>query len=268
MACGGSRLSSIGDIEVPRIVEPKNLVNLIKDDSDNSTISEDIIIEDDGAVLRWKCKICTLENAAFNYYCDACNSPKPRKDGGKQGGGAKEVDDKMKNEDMRIMVNRIVRYVGIGCFCLILVCALFNMLLSIIGCLRTFLPVPVSDPEKFNRVNDETPAVTNIREAISVQHINTDNTNESADNTVDNVSENREDSIEKAANDVEQDPDTAIVVDEMNSDSLLKSKIFFDIFGLLPIVFVIYGPLFLYLATKMCKMSQIVKITPRVAQPM
>ena len=108
VACGGSRLSSIGDIEVPRVVEPKNLVNLIKDDSDNSTVAEDII-EDKGAEKKWKCKICTLENEAFNYYCDACNSPSPVKDGVKHGGDGQEAGDKMKNEDMRIMVNKIVR---------------------------------------------------------------------------------------------------------------------------------------------------------------
>ena len=148
------------------------------------------------------------------------------------------------------------------------------MLLSIINLLQTFLPAPVTDSgdilrEKLDRgsVNDGAPTVTNIREAISIVDTTQDSTEKNEVAEI-NFGEKRED-IEKVANDAEQDVDnTAIVVDEMNSDNLLGAQIFFDIFGLLPILFVIYWPLFLYLATKMCKMSSIAKITPRVAQPM
>ena len=148
------------------------------------------------------------------------------------------------------------------------------MLLSIINLLQTFLPAPVTDSgdilrERLDRgsVNDGAPTVTNIREAISIVDITQDSTEKNEVAEI-NFGEKRED-IEKVANDAEQDVDnTAIVVDEMNSDNLLGAQIFFDIFGLLPILFVIYWPLFLYLATKMCKMSSIAKITPRVAQPM
>lgn len=165
---------------------------------------------------------------------------------------------------------------GIGCFCLILLCALFNMLLSIINLLQTFLPARVTDSgetlrEKLDRgsvvTNDEAPTVTNIREAISIEDTTQDKSEKNVAADI-NFGEKRED-IEKVANDAEQDVDnTAIVVDEMYSDNLLGSQIFFDIFGLLPILFVIYWPLFLYLATKLCKMSSTEKITPRVAQPM
>ena len=27
--------------------------------------------------MPWKCGVCTLENEALNYFCDACNSPSP-----------------------------------------------------------------------------------------------------------------------------------------------------------------------------------------------
>ena len=109
MACGGSRLSSIGDIEVPKIVEPKNLVNLIKDDFDDQHIED----EDNNNVkdLRWKCKVCTLENEPLNYYCDACNSPNPMKDGKErndaqhQGPGVANIT----NNDNWILITKIVR---------------------------------------------------------------------------------------------------------------------------------------------------------------
>lgn len=109
VACGGSRLSSIGDIEVPRIVEPKNLVNIIKDDTDDSTIADDVPEGNINVEMKWKCKICTLENEPFNFYCDACNSPNPRKEGVTNGVEEAGPADKMKNEDMWIMVNKIVR---------------------------------------------------------------------------------------------------------------------------------------------------------------
>ena len=115
LACGGSRLSSIGDIEVPRIVEPKNLVNLIRDDADeeildiNNTVRED---DNNNKNLKWKCKICTLENEQFNYYCDACNSPSPRKDELQNPGHpVNKVANvlKLEHTDYWVLVNRVVR---------------------------------------------------------------------------------------------------------------------------------------------------------------
>ena len=75
--------------------------------------------------------------------------------------------------------------------------------------------------------------------------------------------------IEKGINDAEQDTDnTADIVDDNDSDNVLARGIFFEIFGCLPIFFVIYWPLFLFLITKICNVAQTSKITPRVAQPM
>ena len=115
LACGGSRLSSIGDIEVPRIVEPKNLVNLIRDDTEdeildiNNTVRED---DNNNKNLKWKCKVCTLENEQFNYYCDACNSPSPRKDELQNSGHPiNKVANvlKLENTDYWEVVNKVVR---------------------------------------------------------------------------------------------------------------------------------------------------------------
>ena len=72
LACGGSRLSSIGDIEVPRLVEPKNLVQMIREEEEEEEV--------DAKLMKWKCGVCTLENEPLNYFCDACNSPNPRQD--------------------------------------------------------------------------------------------------------------------------------------------------------------------------------------------
>ena len=83
LACGGSRLSSIGDIEVPKTVEPRNLVNLIREEEHEVVMQEEEEVVktktnfDPPIMARWKCGVCTLENEALNYFCDACNSPSP-----------------------------------------------------------------------------------------------------------------------------------------------------------------------------------------------
>ena len=111
LACGGSRLSSIGDIEVPQI-PPKNLVNLIHEDVENVEmerhIEEPNIVHTEN--LKWRCKICTLENEPFNYYCDACNSPSPRRDENRKNSEAGDVvANKNDNEELRLLVSKIVR---------------------------------------------------------------------------------------------------------------------------------------------------------------
>ena len=73
--------------------------------------------------------------------------------------------------------------------------------------------------------------------------------------------------IEKVTNDAETGDSEDIVIVDDTSDVLVHG-IFFEIFGCLPIFFVIYWPLFLFLITKICKVAQIAKISPRVAQPM
>ena len=82
--------------------------------------------------------------------------------------------------------------------------------------------------------------------------------------------ESATENIEKATNDAEtgDSEDIVIVDDTSDGDSVLVGGIFFEIFGCLPIFFVIYWPLFLFLITKICKVAQIAKISPRVAQPM
>ena len=113
LACGGSRLSSIGDIEVPRIVEPRNLVNLIKEEEDGAEVAsvKDILDKDNNNIemMKWKCKTCTLENEPFNYYCDACNSPNPRRDKTRKDSNQDENVAATQNPDMWLVLNKAVR---------------------------------------------------------------------------------------------------------------------------------------------------------------
>ena len=112
LACGGSRLSSIGDIEVPRIVEPRNLVNLIKEDDEVvETLEKDVLDKDNNNIemIKWKCKTCTLENEPFNYYCDACNSPNPRRDKTRKDSNQDENVAATQNPDMWLVLNKAVR---------------------------------------------------------------------------------------------------------------------------------------------------------------
>ena len=78
---------------------------------------------------------------------------------------------------------------------------------------------------------------------------------------------------EKKTNDAKTgNAEDIVIVDDSadadDSSGVLVHGIFFEIFGCLPIFFVIYWPLFLFLITKICKVAQIAKISPRVAQPM
>ena len=110
LACGGSRLSSIGDIEVPKIVEPKNLVNLIREEE-----LEDQVVEDtnnNADLARWKCRICTLENEPLSYFCDACNAPNPVQEAKKNRNKEEVVtraDDP--NMELGILLSKAVRSV-------------------------------------------------------------------------------------------------------------------------------------------------------------
>ena len=79
------------------------------------------------------------------------------------------------------------------------------------------------------------------------------------------VTEEEEDT-ERETNDAETE--TADNIEDDTLDNVLVRGLFFESFGCLPIFFVIYWPLFLFLITKICKVAQIAKISPRVAQPM
>ena len=162
---------------------------------------------------------------------------------------------------------------GIACFCLILLCALCNMVTSIITLLGSLFSSSDAKLVREELSENSVAAKTNAR-------LPTDDINEArvkiskviVSSAVEHDKDLKEDS-EKEANDAKtgNDEDIVIVDDSADADNrsgVLVHGIFFEIFGCLPIFFVIYWPLFLFLITKICKVAQIAKISPRVAQPM
>ena len=159
------------------------------------------------------------------------------------------------------------------------------MVSSIINLFRTFLSSPVSvvssphiDNEKLtenfhaDKINTH-PTLSDIDKPISRKmrdhmedRIDTAETDSSEDDTVIDFSEKSD--IEQQINDAETNNDNvANLVND--SDNSYISGIFFEIFGFLPIIFLIYWPIFMFVISKMCKVAQnSVTIRPRVAQPM
>ena len=162
---------------------------------------------------------------------------------------------------------------GIACFCLILLCALFNMVTSIISVLGSLLS---SDAKLVSKELSGNPAAAKTNARLPEDDINEARAKKINKVIVSPAVEHDRESatekdIEKETNDPETGDTEDIVIVDDNSDadsSVLVRGIFFEIFGCLPIFFVIYWPLFLFLITKICKVAQIAKISPRVAQPM
>jgi len=155
LACGGSRLSSIGDIEVPKMLEPKNIVNLIVGDDKPQEI-ETIIHEETAKDAKWKCIVCTLENDPLAYYCDACNSQSPHK---------MEIELKPANEkfdlDFKDLSSKFARYFGIACFLAIIIYSLFNMTICLYSTTQTIIAlVPTYTPSIENGPSIKTATTT------------------------------------------------------------------------------------------------------------
>jgi len=272
LACGGSRLSSIGDIEVPRTVEPRNLVNLIREEVEEDVVMEEVLNTNNHNVdqprPKWKCGVCTLENEALNYFCDACNSPSPehaaRRTNTKEdvitGAGADP------NMEFGIIFSKAVRYLGIACFCLIILCAMFNMVSSLIHFLQTFLQPNQSFPSQQTLTKIAPPPVTApVPPPVNVNNeeigVSSESHNSIAeDGTAGNYAEVMRLTDEgqvRETDDAEEDSD----------DSVYIYQIFYESFGVFPIIFLIYWPLFLYLIAQLCKVGEGVT-QPRVPQPL
>ena len=169
------------------------------------------------------------------------------------------------------------------------------MVMSVINLFKTFLTSPVADPvteelrenSKLNQIN--TPlTVTDINKKVNefsrkISPVEHNRDTETQDNletgyakviTVSDFSEKSD--IEKETNDPEPAIDNVanIEVDDLEYDNNFDfvRGLFFEIFGFLPTLFIIYWPLFLFLVTKICnaaKISQNAQLPqPRVAQPM
>jgi len=219
MACGGSRLSSIGDIEVPKLLEPKNIVNLIVEEDEAPT--EPVLPEEAAQDAKWKCIVCTLENDPLAYYCDACNSPSPFK----MDIELKPVQERLEI-DFKDLSSKFARYFGIACFLAIITYSLFNMFICLYSTGQTIIQLV---PEYTPSVEYSQP----IKPDIAGQ----------------------EDKIEEVE---KENDDSGFVFD-------IEQVFSYDMFGVKPVIMAIFCPVFLHLATRVCKKM---KVTPRVPQPM
>ena len=160
----------------------------------------------------------------------------------------------------------ICRYLGIACFCLIFLLAIFNMITSICHSLNSLLnPVQTQASQ----------ALTSMDSLHSVNDINEeDEKRESIEGDNDNalvVAETNEryagvilvtdESQLGETNDAEEAAN--------NSANVYIYQIFFETLGIVPMMFAIYWPLFLYLSSKICKVGrEVTQAEPRVPQPL
>ena len=86
LACGGSRLCSIGDIEPVLVLPPQPPLNLLRGEEmmqEKGSMEQEETKEKQGEKEEqpksWHCVVCTLENEPLAYYCDACNTQSPLK---------------------------------------------------------------------------------------------------------------------------------------------------------------------------------------------
>ena len=87
LACGGSRLCSIGDIEPVLVPPPQPALNLLRGEEmllekgsmEQEETKEKQQQEEEEQLKSWHCVVCTLENEPLAYYCDACNTQSPLK---------------------------------------------------------------------------------------------------------------------------------------------------------------------------------------------
>ena len=81
----------------------------------------------------WYCVVCTLENPALAYYCDACNTQSPLKT-------LKDLQAHTSKQDTshtRKIAVMAARYFAIACFMAIIAMSVFNMVLGVFSALAT-----------------------------------------------------------------------------------------------------------------------------------
>jgi len=155
LACGGSRLCSIGDIEPVLVPPPQPALNLLRGEemllekgSMEQEETKEKQEEEEEQLKSWHCVVCTLENEPLAYYCDACNTQSPLK-------SLKDLQEHNKaNAGWRSgeWTKKAARYFAIFCFIAILATSLFNMAICLVnamasmGGMMTPTPLPASSP--------------------------------------------------------------------------------------------------------------------------
>lgn len=131
LACGGSRLCSIGEIEPPPVEPPKQPMNLLRGEEQEKGMIEEQETKE-GVVTTmepagWHCVVCTLENEPLAYYCDACNTQSPLKT-------IKDLKEHRSAGEawgLGEVARKVARYFAIFCFLAIITTSLFNMLICL-----------------------------------------------------------------------------------------------------------------------------------------
>jgi len=121
-ACGGSRLSSIGEVHLEDIEDPVQL-----------NIPQLTKVEDDP--VDWTCVVCTLTNPPLVRYCDACNAENPLHIDQDIGAPVREMTPERKDQ-----MEKAARYIGIGLITGLLVLFLVNVVFSLCTYIRSSLP--------------------------------------------------------------------------------------------------------------------------------
>merc|ERR1719429_85734 len=127
LACGGSRLCSIGDIEPPPLAPPHQpALNLLRGEEmmlEKGSMEQEETKEKQEELKSWHCVVCTLENEPLAYYCDACNTQSPLK-------SLKDLKDHNRATTgwtSAEFTKKAARYFAIFCFVAILATSMFNM---------------------------------------------------------------------------------------------------------------------------------------------
>merc|ERR1719400_247272 len=152
LACGGSRLCSIGDIEPPPPPPPQPALNLLRGEEmmmqEKGSMEQEETKEKQEELKSWHCVVCTLENEPLAYYCDACNTQSPLK-------SLKDLKDHNRASTgwtSTEFTKKAARYFAIFCFVAILATSMFNMAICLVnamasmGGMMTPTPLPASSP--------------------------------------------------------------------------------------------------------------------------
>lgn len=146
LACGGSRLCSIGEIEPPLVEPPKQPRNLLRGEEQEKGMIEEQETKEGAAnpeePAGWHCVVCTLLNEPLAYYCDACNTQSPLK----TIKDLKEHGTPGEAWGLGDVARKVARYFAIFCFLAIIATSLFNMLICLYSTLVSLVSMVPTYP--------------------------------------------------------------------------------------------------------------------------
>jgi len=267
LACGGSRLCSIGDIEPPPPPPPQPALNLLRGEEmmmqEKGSMEQEETKEKQEELKSWHCVVCTLENEPLAYYCDACNTQSPLK-------SLKDLQDHNKaNAGWRSQewTKKAARYFAIFCFIAILATSLFNMAICLFNAMASMgtmmtplsstpLPAPSSPPyytpnqmpEKYDTIQSN-PAASIASPPASVASHPSKSTAATAS--------------EIHALDSGADGFDFLFPDQFDLESLVTQSVL----GINPFLLLLFSPLFLLLICRTPSTPSSPQKNPRVPMP-